>query len=115
MDASLDRVSIILPSNELSMRSQVAIKTFVDAFSTLIIEDQLLQKLPSLLTPESVVSLDDDTVRTIAAEPHEMTSERSQTEVKLKSLQKALSLLQTLERSKQRGQSPHPSVVLSLD
>ena len=80
-------------------------KTFVDDFSVLVIEQQILRQLPMLLAPEHVVILEDNVVQSIASEPDELTLERSQTNTKLKALKQAMSLLQTLKRSKHRGES----------
>lgn len=81
----------------------MAIKTFVDDFSGLVVENQILKMLPLLLPSESVVLLDEDKVRSIAAETGESMKERRQTLQKLEALEQASSLLQKLERAKQPG------------
>jgi len=66
------------------------LKTFVDAVSTLTTEQCLVQRLPSILSPEVIYSLTGDKVRAIAGESDEIAEERAQATEKLNVLQKAL-------------------------
>jgi hypothetical protein len=56
----------------------------------------LLQKLPSILTPDVVCELADDVVERIAAESPESTSERGQAMEKLAVLENAMIELKRL-------------------
>jgi hypothetical protein len=68
----------------------VALKTLVDAVSTLAVEKCLLQKLPSILSPDIVCELTDDVIESIAAEGPESVAERVQATEKLAVLENAL-------------------------
>jgi hypothetical protein len=72
------------------------LKTLVDAVSTLAVERCLLQKLPSILTPDVVCELSDDVVERIAAESPESTAERVQATEKLAVLEHAMVELKRL-------------------
>ena len=65
-------------------------KTFVDEVSTLAVELCLVQRLPSILSPEVICSLTDDEVRAIAGESDDIAEERAQATEKLSVLQRAL-------------------------
>lgn len=80
------------------MSSQVAMKTIVDDFSVLAIEKCLVQRLPDLLSPETIVGLDDATISSIAAETEESRLERSRATEKLKVLESTLVVLRSLDR-----------------
>jgi hypothetical protein len=79
-------------------------KTLVDNFSVLSIEKCLLQKLPEMFTPETVIGLDDTQVEGIAAESEESRAERSRATEKLKVLERTLKVLNSLDRHKPSGQ-----------
>lgn len=78
-------------------------KTLVDNFSVLSIEKCLLQKLPSMFTPEIVLGLEDNQVESIAAESEESLTERNRATEKLTVLEKTLKILQGLDRHKTAG------------
>jgi hypothetical protein len=80
------------------MNSQVAMKTIVDDFSVLAIEKCLVKRLPDLLSPETIVGLDDATISSIAAETEESRLERSRATEKLKVLESTLVVLRSLDR-----------------
>lgn len=73
-------------------------KTMVDDFSVLAIEKCLVKRLPDLLSPETIVGLDDATISSIAAETEESRIERSRATEKLKVLESTLVVLRSLDR-----------------
>ncbi|ERF76872.1 hypothetical protein EPUS_02583 [Endocarpon pusillum Z07020] len=77
---------------------KVAMKTIVDDFSVLAIEKCLVKRLPDLLSPETIVGLDDATISSIAAETEESRLERSRATEKLKVLESTLVVLRSLDR-----------------
>ena len=98
---------------------QVAMKTVVDNLSVLAVEKCLVEPLPDLLSPQTVVSLDDATVTSIAAETEESKLDRSRASHKLKVLESALIVLRSLDRHKTVGESafifPYYFKLLILD
>jgi hypothetical protein len=80
-------------------------KTLVDDFSVLAVEKCLLRRLPDLLSPNTVIALDDDTISHIAAETEESRLERSRATEKLGVLESTLVVLRSLDRHKPAGES----------
>lgn len=78
-------------------------KTFVDDFAVLAVEKCLLQRLPHLLSAQTVMGLDDATVARIAAESEESQLERSLANEKLKILEPTLEVLRGLDRHNSGG------------
>ena len=74
----------------------MALKTLVDAVSTLAIEKCLLQQLPSIFSPDIVCELTDDVIERIAAEGPDSVAERAQAAEKLAVLENALFELKRL-------------------
>lgn len=79
-------------------------KTLIDDFSVLAVEKCLVKRLPDLLSPNTVASLDDATVTKIASETEESILERSRTTSKLGILESALIMLRSLDRHKVAGE-----------
>jgi hypothetical protein len=75
-------------------------KTVVDNFSVLAVEKCLMKRLPDLLSPRTIMTLDDEKVTLIAAESEESRFERSRATDKLKVLESALVVLRSLDRHK---------------
>jgi hypothetical protein len=75
-------------------------KTVVDDLSVLAVEKCLVKGLPDLLSPETIIGLDDATVTRIAAETEESRLERSRVTEKLKVLESTLVVLRSLDRHK---------------
>ncbi|QVM09978.1 hypothetical protein D8B26_004642 [Coccidioides posadasii str. Silveira] len=71
-------------------------KTVVDNFAVLAIEQCILKKLPLIFNPEVITNLDDKTLEAIAAETTESKVERSHALEKLKFLSPALQNLKRL-------------------
>lgn len=97
---------------------KVARKTMVDDFATLAVEKCLMERLPGVLSPNTVTSLDDATVTQIAAETKESRLERSRATQKLKVLESALVVLRSLDRHKtgmkKQDQMPRPATPNAL-
>jgi hypothetical protein len=70
----------------------------------LAVEKCLVKRLPDVLSPKTIMHLDDATVTQIAAETEELRLERSRAMQKLKVLESALVLLRGLDRHKVVGQ-----------
>jgi hypothetical protein len=60
----------------LLIQDKVALNILVDAVSTLAIEQCLIYKLPSILSPEIVCDLTDDAVECITAESSKSATEQ---------------------------------------
>ena len=69
---------------------KVARKKVVDDISVLAVEECLIQQLPTLFMPETVFNMDDDIIRTIAAESEESVAERERCNVRLRVLETGL-------------------------
>ncbi|KAJ4286023.1 hypothetical protein N0V88_008138 [Collariella sp. IMI 366227] len=76
---------------------KVALKTLVDDVSNLAIERSLLQKLPSILSPEIVCDLTDEKVQRIAAESTESAAERALATERLSVLESGMAELKRLK------------------
>lgn len=87
-------------------KKQVAIKTLVDDLSILAVEKCLLQELPHLFSPKTVISLDDLTTTDIAAETEESQAERARANDKMKVLTAALTVLRSLQLFQPLGLTP---------
>jgi hypothetical protein len=79
-------------------------KTLVDSFSTLTIENCLLKKLPELLSPEVVMNLKDEIVSEIAEESKQSKVDRAKWNEAVTVLEDALKTLHRLDRHKPRGE-----------
>jgi hypothetical protein len=77
-------------------------KFVVDDFGIHVIEECLLQKLPEIFTPSTVIGLADDIIEQVAAESEESKIERASCEGKLVILDRALSVLRRLDRHNPR-------------
>ena len=78
-------------------------KVFVDNFSALAVESCVLGDLANVLSPDTVMTLDEDTVGRIAAETEESLAARRQATEKLQTLNKGLLTLTHFRRHKLRG------------
>ena len=78
-------------------------KTFVDNFAVLGVEFCLLEGLTDAFTAGTVMRLEDDLVRTIAAENQESMTERTRTKEKLRVLEDGLYTLNRYRRYKHQG------------
>lgn len=82
---------------------QVALKTVVDEVSTLAVEQCLLEKLPSILSTDTVLNLTDEEVQRIAGESAESMEERAQATRKLAVLEEAMKELKRLKMHRTTG------------
>lgn len=112
-EADMDRYACSEAIDCMEAYYKVAIKTFVDDFSVLAVEKCLVKQLPELLSPRTVVTLDDAAVTQIAAETEESQLERSRATSKLGLLASALVVLRSLDRHKavvnKPAEVPQPS------
>jgi hypothetical protein len=69
---------------------KVALKKVVDDISVLAVEECLIQRLPTLFTPETVFNLDEDVIQRIAAESEESAAERERSTRRLRILETGL-------------------------
>ncbi|KAF2703656.1 hypothetical protein K504DRAFT_443514 [Pleomassaria siparia CBS 279.74] len=96
-DVDMERYASELAVDYMQAYYKVALKNFVDDFSILAIEHCLIQKLPSLFTPETVHDLDEDEVNRLAGESKETTEERIKCTEKLAILDGGLHDLKRLD------------------
>lgn len=78
-------------------------KNVVDAFGTYALEGCLLEKLPTLFSPDVVMELDEETVRLVAAESVDVMEERENAERKLAILELSLKTLKRMRFQKVPG------------
>ncbi|KAK3306692.1 P-loop containing nucleoside triphosphate hydrolase protein [Chaetomium strumarium] len=97
LEPDMDTYSCSMAIDMMEAYYKVALKTLVDSISTLAIERCLVQKLPSILSPEIVCDLSDEEVKHIAGESNESAAERAQATEKLAVLENALADLKRLK------------------
>ena len=73
-------------------------KVIVDNVSVLAVESCVISKLPSILSPETILSLDEQTIHNIAAETENSVLERQRTTGGLKTLKEGLKALTEFSR-----------------
>ena len=79
-------------------------KTLVDNFSVLAVENCVISDLANCLSPEKVMKLDDALVSNIASETEESQIERRRTTEKLRTLNEGMLTLNRFSRHKLAGQ-----------
>lgn len=77
---------------------KVALKQVIDDISVLAVEKRLVQRLPFLFTPKTVMNMEDDDIRRIAAESEKSASERERTVERLCVLETGLRELSRLNK-----------------
>ncbi|KAI9849143.1 MAG: hypothetical protein M1837_005373 [Sclerophora amabilis] len=97
-EADMDRYAGSEATDCMEAYYKVALKVVVDNFAVLGIEHCLLDGLSKTFVPDTVMNLDDNSIRTIAAETEEYSHERILVTKKLKSLEEALQTLNRLAR-----------------
>jgi hypothetical protein len=70
----------------------------VDNFSSLVIEETLIKKLPTLFGQDAVLGMSDTDISSLAAETDDTTTRRNQDEERLAVLQTGLQDLKSLFR-----------------
>ena len=89
-------------------------KVLIDNFSVLAVEKCMLAKLADILSPDIVIELDDDTVRSIAAEPESAAHERQRITKELKTLREGLVILNRYDRLRTAGEFADLRLLISL-
>ncbi|CAK7266190.1 hypothetical protein SEPCBS57363_001970 [Sporothrix epigloea] len=85
---------------------KVAMKTFIDNVSVLVVEQCLVSKLPSLFTPDTIYSISDEEIAKLAGEDEHATAERSRLMEKRRCLQVCETDLRLLDRRPAQISSP---------
>lgn len=73
-------------------------KNFVDDFAIYAVEQEVMETVPKIFNPVTVLALDDDVIEEIAGETEESKMERKSSTAKLESLKSALDALRRLDR-----------------
>lgn len=92
---------------------QVAMKTLIDNFCVLAVEKCLLSDLANILSPDVVMKLSDDAVKTIAAESDESVHERRFLIEKTRTLREGLAQLERLYQPRSSGTSAAQTILRS--
>jgi len=87
---------------------QEASKNLISAFNYYAIEASLLKKLPDIFSPETVLRLSDDELRSIAAESKQSINERESLTKKLAALKDTQKTLHLMDRHKPSSRSALP-------
>lgn len=77
---------------------QVALKSFIDNISVLVVEQCLISKLPGLFTPDSLYSIPDEEISFLAGENEAATAERARLMEKKACLEKCEDELRKLDK-----------------
>ncbi|KAK3935517.1 hypothetical protein QBC46DRAFT_346536 [Diplogelasinospora grovesii] len=96
-EPDMDTYSCSMAIDMIEAYYKVALKTLVDDVSNLAIKRCLLQKLPSILSPEIVCDLTDEEVQRIAAESSDSAAERALAIEKLGMLESGMAELKRLK------------------
>lgn len=80
------------------MYLQVALEVIIGNFAALVVENCLLDPLPDIFSPETVMGFDDNLTRQIAVESEDSQKERARIIEKIKILQDGLQSLDRLGR-----------------
>ena len=88
----------------------MALKQHVDDVAIHAIEACLMQKLPDIFTPKTVLDMEDEVIDDIASETEDSKVERTSSSKKLEILEAALQALRRLDKHKPSGTSAslHP-------
>ncbi|CAK7273324.1 hypothetical protein SEPCBS119000_005595 [Sporothrix epigloea] len=78
---------------------KVALKTFVDNVSVLVVEQCLVSKLPFLFTPDTIYTIPDEDIAKLASEEKHATAERARLMEKRRCLQECEAELRLLDKS----------------
>ncbi|CAK7273325.1 hypothetical protein SEPCBS119000_005596 [Sporothrix epigloea] len=77
---------------------KVALKTFIDNVSVLVVEQCLVSKLPSLFTPDTIYTIPDEEIARLAGEEEHTVAERARLVEKRRCLQVCEAELRLLDR-----------------
>ena len=84
---------------------QKAITVFISNVTILAIENCLITKLPSLLSPELVLSMDEEKLHRIAAESEQIRTERTALTHRLADLEAGKQILEVQARKSGKSES----------
>jgi hypothetical protein len=96
-EQDMDKFAAMEATNAMEAYYKVALKSVIDAFGMYAVEACLLDGLADIFAPETVYTLDDETITKIAGESVDSTVEREDLQKKLKVLQETMVTLRRLK------------------
>ncbi|RMZ91142.1 hypothetical protein DV736_g1599, partial [Chaetothyriales sp. CBS 134916] len=107
-EKDMQRFAAIDAANAMFAYYQVALERILDDFSIYAVEVWLLEKLPGLFDPETIVGLDSESITKIAGESEESNKERKLLNAKLEALKNTQETAYLLDSHKPQDNSLGP-------
>ncbi|KAI9891685.1 MAG: hypothetical protein M1814_002435 [Vezdaea aestivalis] len=98
MELDIDKHSCKDALDSLQSAYKVLLKTFIDNIMVQVVEHHMLSELDSIFSPLMVESLNEEEIRSVAAEPSTITRQRDNLESRQKSLEAGHSIFKAVLR-----------------